>query len=105
MPCVADAEGIGMKFVEHVRRENVIELDATSKADAIRQLVAHLGKNKNVVDEHEVLERVMERESLEPTSLGHGIAIPHARSRNVPRLVCAVGRLKKPIDFLSFDGT
>ncbi len=105
MPRVADAEGTAMKFVEHIRKENVIELDATSKADAIRQLVAHLGANKNVVDEHEVLERVMERESLEPTSLGHGIAIPHARSRNVPRLVCAVGRLKKPIDFLSFDGT
>ena len=46
MPGAADAEGIGMKFVEHVRKENVIELDATSKADAIRQLVAHLGKNK-----------------------------------------------------------
>jgi PTS system nitrogen regulatory IIA component len=105
MPRVADAEGIGMKFVEYVRKDNVVELDATSKADAIRQLVTHLGANKDIADEHEVLERVMERESLEPTSLGHGIAIPHARSRNARGLVCVVGRLKKPIDFLSFDGT
>lgn len=46
---------------------------------------------------------LQERESLGPTGVGHGIALPHARLEGVDRVVGAFIRLEKPLDFDAVD--
>lgn len=46
---------------------------------------------------------LQERESLGPTGVGHGIALPHARLHGVDQVVGAFVRLEKPLDFDAVD--
>ena len=46
---------------------------------------------------------LQERESLGPTGVGHGIALPHARLEDLPEIVGIFLRLEKPLDFDSVD--
>jgi nitrogen PTS system EIIA component len=74
-------------------------------AEAITELFKVLRLPPNM-DEDAILGAVLERESLMPTALGMGIAIPHPRSPMAPaeadeRIVVAYA--KKPIDFRALD--
>lgn len=46
---------------------------------------------------------LQERESLGPTGVGHGIALPHARLDEVDRIVAVFLRLERPLDYDSVD--
>jgi nitrogen PTS system EIIA component len=46
---------------------------------------------------------LQERESLGPTGVGHGIALPHARLEDLKRIVGVFLRLEKPLDYDSVD--
>ncbi|MDO9639300.1 MAG: PTS sugar transporter subunit IIA [Pseudotabrizicola sp.] len=46
---------------------------------------------------------LQERESLGPTGVGHGIALPHARLQDLDRIVGVFIRLEKPLDYDSVD--
>jgi len=46
---------------------------------------------------------LQERESLGPTGVGHGIALPHARIEDLPGIVGVFLRLEKPLDYDSVD--
>jgi PTS system nitrogen regulatory IIA component len=46
---------------------------------------------------------LQERESLGPTGVGHGIALPHARLQGLERIVGVFIRLEKPLDYESVD--
>ena len=58
-------------------------------------------------DKGELLNRLLERESLASTGIGHGVAIPHPRHPldNIPAggIICTCF-LKNPVDFHSVDG-
>lgn len=46
---------------------------------------------------------LQERESLGPTGVGHGIALPHARLDGLERIVGIFVRLEKPMEFDAVD--
>ncbi len=46
---------------------------------------------------------LQERESLGPTGVGHGVALPHARIAGLTHVVGAFVRIEKPVDFDSVD--
>jgi PTS system nitrogen regulatory IIA component len=46
---------------------------------------------------------LQERESLGPTGVGHGVALPHARVPELDRVIGAFVRLEKPVEFDSVD--
>lgn len=46
---------------------------------------------------------LQERESLGPTGVGNGIALPHARLEDLTRIVGLFFRLEKPLDYDSVD--
>lgn len=87
-------------------KENLMipELKASSKDEAIRQLVRHLVQEKVIVDEASVLEAVFDREASMSTGLRHGFACPHARTSEVKELVCVIALVPGGIDFDSVDG-
>jgi nitrogen PTS system EIIA component len=49
------------------------------------------------------LDGLQERESLGPTGVGHGIALPHARLDDLDRIVGLFLRLERPLDYDSVD--
>jgi nitrogen PTS system EIIA component len=51
----------------------------------------------------EAADALQERESLGPTGVGHGVALPHARLAGVDRVVGAFLRVERPLDFESVD--
>ena len=50
-----------------------------------------------------VTDALLERESLGPTAVGHGVALPHARIAGVTSVMGAFVILEKPIDFDAVD--
>ncbi len=46
---------------------------------------------------------LQERESLGPTGVGYGIALPHARLEELSDIVAVFLRLEKPLDYDSVD--
>lgn len=51
----------------------------------------------------EACNALQERESLGPTGVGHGIALPHARLSGVDAVKALFIRLEKPLDFDAVD--
>lgn len=94
-----------MKLVEMLSLD-VIEPDlkSTDKEGVLAELVNLLFKAGKIKDKDKILEDVKKREELMSTGIGHGVAIPHAKSEGVKTLIAAFGRSKKGIDFKSLDG-
>lgn len=57
----------------------------------------------NQLTGEEICKRLMARERLGSTGLGHGVALPHARLEGIDQAVCALIRLDQGIDFQAFD--
>ena len=92
-----------MDFAQLLKPEAVKVLtSATSK----KRLMQDLGDLVNIaydMDPGRVVEALMTRESLGPTGVGHGVALPHARLEGLQEVVGAFVLLDKPIDFASVD--
>ena len=80
-----------------------LDLDAANKDVAIAQLVELMSQNMELDNPAEFLNIVQQREKLGNTGIGHGIALPHARSNSVKEIVIAMARLTKGVEFDSDD--
>jgi len=100
----AGRNALVMKVTSYISTRNVVTIEASAKADAIAELAIQLKRTRRVSNAQEVIDRVLERESLETTGIGRGVAIPHALCPTGNKLVCAVGICNEPIDFRAFDG-
>jgi len=79
-------------------------LEATNKTDVIRELLGLLEEQDLVRDPAAALEALLAREASMSTGLQHGIAIPHARTNAVDKLVCAIGLKPAGLNFEALDG-
>ena len=88
---------------ERVSVANEAEGAVRSKTDAIRRLATLLAKDHGSIGVEEV-ERVLgERERLQSTGVGGGVAIPHGAIDRLDRLIGAVLLCPAPIDFDAID--
>ena len=55
------------------------------------------------LDAETVTNALLERESLGPTGVGHGIALPHARLDGIESIVGLFFRIEKPTEFSAVD--
>jgi fructose-specific phosphotransferase system IIA component len=81
-----------------------VPMTAETKQQAIEELIDVLVKAGKVKDRTKVLEAVLKRENLGSTGLEKGIAVPHAKSEEVPNLTLAIGVSPKGVDFNAIDG-
>jgi fructose-specific phosphotransferase system IIA component len=94
-----------MRLTEILKPQNILTpMQATTKNQAISELVALLAKNGDIQDANAVLNAVLEREMTRTTGIGNGLAIPHGKCAGTSQLVMAIGKLAAPIDFQSIDG-
>ncbi len=82
----------------------VAQLQATDKAGVLTELSQALAGAVDGVAEHDILHALLEREKLGSTSIGRGVAIPHAKMDGLPRMFAAFGRSSRGIAFDSPDG-
>jgi len=89
---------------DHLDATRVVDLTATSKDEALVQLVAAAATADSVQDGDGLLAAVREREAKLSTGIGLGIAVPHARITGVSKFVVVVGRHPAGLEFGSIDG-
>lgn len=76
--------------------------DISSKKRLL-QCVADMASDLVGLPGGEIFDALQERESLGPTGVGHGVALPHARLGSLTEVHGTFLRLEKPIDFDSPD--
>jgi mannitol/fructose-specific phosphotransferase system IIA component (Ntr-type) len=81
----------------------VFDLKATTKVAALEELLDVLQKQKVINNKKILLTRVIDRERLETTAIGHQVALPHARAEEHENIAVAVGRSEKGIEFDALD--
>jgi PTS system nitrogen regulatory IIA component len=92
-----------MEINEFLKPENVIlDFAASSKKQTIEALSTHLIAQTKL-DHHDLLTALYERERLGSTGVGSGVAIPHARLKNIENISGLFASLEKPIAFKSVD--
>lgn len=96
-----------MKIMDFLSKKAIItDIKSTKKEDVIKELVDALVNSQDIEkrSRNKLVEALMSREALGSTAIGQGIAIPHAKSDCVDKLVAAFGLAKKGVDFDSLDG-
>lgn len=94
-----------MRFFECLASERVsLGIHAGRKKEAIKEVARLLSGAPGVEDFERFLKDVFERETVESTGIGNGVAVPHARSEGVSSFVVAVGRSAEGIEFGAVDG-
>lgn len=76
--------------------------DVTSKK-RLMQAIADQAHDLIGLPAAQIFDALQERESLGPTGVGHGVALPHARLVDLTEVHGAFVRLERPIDFDAAD--
>lgn len=61
----------------------IMNLEASSKRDALIEIVTNLGKSSGVTDVEALKKAILEREEIMSTGVGLTIAVPHAKLSSV----------------------
>jgi len=96
-----------MKLKDFVVREAIlIDLKATAKEEAIREIVGSLHQAGRLGESEidSVTRAILNREELGSTGIGQGVAVPHTRHPNVSRLIGTVALSRHGVDFAALDG-
>ncbi|MBR3370137.1 MAG: PTS sugar transporter subunit IIA [Rhodobacteraceae bacterium] len=78
-------------------------LGSTTSKKRLLQTLGDMADSVYGLDSDLAIEALQERESLGPTGVGHGVALPHARLEGLDRVVGVFLRLGKPLDYASVD--
>ncbi|MFT6676593.1 MAG: PTS system nitrogen regulatory IIA component [Sulfitobacter sp.] len=92
-----------MQFAKLLKPEAVKVLTSASSKKRLMQDIGDLVHSAYGLNANQVVEALIARESLGPTGVGHGVALPHARMDGLDEVVGAFVLLDKPIDFSSVD--
>ncbi len=76
----------------------ITRMRAKTKVEAIEELLDCVVQHHPHLDRRAIGHAIAEREELENTSYGHGIAFPHARTDAVDEMVVALGVSRQGID-------
>lgn len=93
-----------MEIGDLVSRDGIVLRGSVSSRrqalHAVAEAAAHV---MGQADATPFLDALMEREALGSTGVGSGVAIPHARLKNVDHLFAVLVRLETPIAFDAVD--
>lgn len=93
-----------MKILDYLDETWLVpELEATDKESVLRELATVLVQPSGAHSVEEILSVLLEREKLESTGIGEGVAIPHGRFKGLGRFFISFGRSSKGVDFDSID--
>jgi mannitol/fructose-specific phosphotransferase system IIA component (Ntr-type) len=76
-----------------------LDLQSAKRTNAINEVARLLENHPDIVNFQGFYHELLARERLDTTCLGNEIALPHARTEHVRKIVIAVGRSKAGVHF------
>src|SRR5262245_8423261 len=93
-----------MKIKDFLSAADVaVDVRAADKASLLKELATRAAVALNLPVDM-VVSEIAKRADLGSTGIGHGVAIPHARLREIKKPLGLLARLKSPIEFDAVDG-
>ncbi len=94
-----------MEMIDLARRDFVFaDVEGSERMSVLRTLSALMVKNGVVPEADRLYEALWERELLQSTGVGDGVAIPHCKVRGLKKVVMAVATCSQEVDFEAPDG-
>ena len=95
-----------MPLASLVRPELIIPNLPGSDRPGVLRALAHLAVEQGGVaaTPEELYGKLLEREELASTGIGHGVAVPHCKLRRIDRVTVGVGRHHAGVHFDALDG-
>jgi fructose-specific phosphotransferase system IIA component len=82
----------------------MLDVEPGGKEALLEQILRDLDNKQMIKDCDHALRDVIEREKVMSTGIGNGVAIPHAYTDGVERLVAGFFRTRGGVDFAALDG-
>ena len=92
-----------MEFSNLLKPEAIRIFSSVSSKKRLLHDIAGIAEACYQTDYSQTVEALMERESLGPTGVGGGIALPHARLEQLDQVVGAFVLLENPVEFDAID--
>lgn len=94
-----------MKIMDILIRDAVVlDLEAQDKSAALEEMARALAAAEEEVDADALLQVLLDREALQSTGIGDGVAIPHGKMSGLPKLLASFARHRPGLDFEAIDG-
>lgn len=96
-----------MRIKDFLDKECIkLGLESTDKKGHIKEMVQVLVGTGKISSKkvEKIITKLMERENLGSTGIGHGIAIPHVKTEYISETTGVLGISSKGVDFDSLDG-
>lgn len=81
-----------------------LNLKAIDRDSVLEELVESTEKSGIITNRAEFLKAVLQRENVQSTAIGDGIALPHCKSSAVKKFFIVFARSRTGVDFNSPDG-
>ena len=100
-----DKKGESFNLLNYVDKNCIgAQLDAKSKDAVFQKFAKAFGETMPNFSTEQVREALRERERAQNTSIGQGIALPHATLQGVDRTYVGIFISKTPVDYGAPDG-
>jgi len=94
-----------MKIMDILVKDAVLlDIGAEAKPAILERLASAVAAAEPGIDPARLLQVLVERESLQSTGIGDGVAIPHGKLPGLQHLLAAFARSQAGVDFESIDG-
>ena len=94
-----------MKLLDYLDPSHIaLKLGGVNKEEVLSALVKVMADQGTIARPGPLFDSLMEREELGSTGIGHGVAIPHGRSKELTQPVVVFGRTETEVNFESIDG-
>jgi PTS system nitrogen regulatory IIA component len=94
-----------MKILDILLRDAVIvDLKATTKREVLDEICSAVAAAEPTANHAKLVAVLAEREKLQSTGIGEGVAIPHGKVAGLPRLMAAFAKSRAGVDFDSVAG-
>jgi PTS system nitrogen regulatory IIA component len=94
-----------VKITDFLTPERIVaDLAGREKAEVLNEMADQLAGCDSNLDAAQVLRVLQEREKISTTAIGEGVAIPHGKLPEVPRVSGLFARSLAGVDFASLDG-
>src|SRR6187200_2685495 len=80
-------------------KQVTLSLRSRTSENAIRELIALLATDEELVQSEKFAEQVIAREQASPSMVEEGVVFPHARTDLVQKILLAIGRKTAGVPF------
>ena len=93
-----------MKLSNFLNKNNItFDIKPDEKYKLLDKLIDFLITSNKLKNKEEIKKAIIKREHLETTAIGRGIAIPHAKIKDIKSTFVACAIIKEGVDFKSLD--